>query len=94
MRVLEDEMPKKYFNERGYNTCEHRDENGNKEHTWYEYDARGYMLGGRMCINCAEEVMADNRKRYREDVFTDSNYWHDEDLEPEAGVGRDEFSGY
>ena len=38
--------------------------------------------------------MADNRKRYREDVFTDSNYWHEEDLDEEAAVGREERYQY
>ena len=86
-------MTKKFF-EHGYNTCEHRDENGNKEYTWYEHDARGLPLGGRMCHLCMDEVEADNRKRYREDVFTDSNYWHDEDLNEEAAVGREEHYQY
>ena len=86
-------MTTKFF-VNGYNTCEHRDENGNKEYTWYEHDARGYPLGGRMCHLCMDEVEADNRRRYREDVFTDSNYWHDEDLNEEAAVGREEHYQY
>jgi hypothetical protein len=79
-----------YFKD-GRNTCDHRDSDGRKEYTWYERDARGYMLGGRMCHMCASEVEADNRRRYRADVFSNSDYWHDEDLEPEAGVGRDDW---
>ena len=55
-------MTAKFF-VNGYNTCEHRDENGNKEYTWYEHDARGYPLGGRMCHLCMDEVEADNRRR-------------------------------
>ena len=51
-------------------------------------------LGGRMCHLCCDEVEADNRRRYREDVFTDSNYWHDEDLDEEAAVGREEHYQY
>jgi len=86
-------MTKKFF-EHGYNTCNHRDEHGNKEYTWYEHDARGLALGGRMCHLCCDEVEADNRRRYREDVFTDSNYWHDEDLNEEAAVGREEHYQY
>ena len=35
---------------------------------------------------CMDEVEADNRDD-TEDVFTDSNYLRDEDLEPEAGIG-------
>ena len=69
-------MMGKYIDELGRNTCEHE---GYERHTWYERDAKGIMLGQRMCPTCADEVEADNRRRYREDVFTDSDYWQIED---------------
>jgi len=40
------------------------------------YDARGIYCG-RYCPKCEGAV----RARYRADIFTDSNYWHDEPIE-------------
>lgn len=58
--------------------CEHRDDDGNKLDTWVLYDARGIPCG-RICDRCAEET----RKKYRPEIFTDSNYHADEPIEPE-----------
>jgi len=61
--------------------CDHRDADGQKEYTWFERDARGIELGGLMCCKCERNVMAENRRRYRADIFEDSNYWTDEGIE-------------
>lgn len=61
--------------------CDHRDADGRKQYTWLERDARGIELGGLMCCDCADRVMAENRRRYRADIFEDSNYWTDERIE-------------
>jgi hypothetical protein len=39
-------------------------------------DARGIFCAS-VCDNCEDEV----RKRYRADIFEDSNYWSDEAVE-------------
>lgn len=44
--------------------------------TWDEYDARGLYLC-RVCDKCAKAKLAG----YRQDVLTNSNYWHDEPIE-------------
>ena len=41
-------MTAKFF-VNGYNTCEHRDENGNKEYTWYSTTRAGI----RSAVACA-----------------------------------------
>lgn len=61
----------KYIDELGRNTCDHE---GYENHTWYERDAKGITLGHRMCPTCANEIEADNRKRYRDDIFTNPDY--------------------
>ena len=61
--------------------CDHRDADGQKQYTWLERDARGIELGGLMCCDCADRVMAENRRRYRADIFEDSNYCADERIE-------------
>ena len=61
--------------------CDHRDADGQKEYTWFERDARGIELGGMMCHKCEKSVMAENRRRYRADIFEDSDYWADERIE-------------
>lgn len=43
--------------------------------TWVEYDARGIELC-RVCPECRDRKLA----KYRPDVLTDANYWHDEPL--------------
>ena len=47
---------RKYIDELGRNTCEHE---GYERHTWYERDARGIMLGQRICPTCMDDVEAD-----------------------------------
>lgn len=64
--------------------CTHTDVEGNKHYTWTQRDARGIPLGGLMCDDCCDWVMEDNRRRYRADVFEDSNYWADERIEEHA----------
>lgn len=44
--------------------------------TWIEYDARGIPLG-RVCDDCVATL----RAKYRPDVLTDPNYWHDEPID-------------
>jgi hypothetical protein len=41
-----------------------------------QYDARGIFLCY-TCDKCHDAKMA----KYRPDVLTDSNYWHDEDID-------------
>lgn len=43
--------------------------------SWWEYDARGIALC-RVCAQCKDAKLS----KYRPDVLTNSNYWHDEDL--------------
>lgn len=45
-------------------------------------DARGIPVAN-VCSVCEDEV----KGRYRPDIFVDSNYWHDEPIEEEEGVG-------
>ena len=40
------------------------------------YDARGIYCG-RVCDGCEAEV----RSRFRAEIFTDPDYWHDEPIE-------------
>lgn len=58
--------------------CKHKDDDGNKLDTWIMSDARGIPCG-RVCDQCVEEL----RKKYRPEIFTDSNYYADEPIEPE-----------
>jgi len=44
-----------------------------------EYDARGIPLG-RVCDTHRDQFLS----RYRSDVLTDPNYWHDEPIEEEG----------
>lgn len=53
--------------------CKH-----DKHNSWWEYDARGIPLC-RVCDVCRKEKLA----KYRPDVLTDSNYWHDEPISDE-----------
>lgn len=41
-------------------------------------DARGIFCAF-VCTQCEER----KRAKYRQDIFTDSNYWSDEPIEPE-----------
>jgi hypothetical protein len=45
------------------------------EREWY-LDARGIEL----CTAC-EKCWPEKKKKYRADVLTDPNYWHDEPIE-------------
>jgi hypothetical protein len=45
---------------------------------WAEYDARGIYLT-RVCDKCRKAKLA----KYRPEVLTDSNYYCDEDIEPD-----------
>jgi hypothetical protein len=47
-----------------------------KDDSWWEVDARGIPLC-RVCDICLEAKLA----KYRPDVLTDPNYWHDEPIE-------------
>ncbi len=47
-------------------------------YTWILYDARNIACG-RVCDKCE----AKKKARYRPEVFTDSNYWADEPIEPD-----------
>lgn len=49
---------------------------GSGKDSYWQYDARGIELC-RTCDDCHEEKMA----RYRPEVLTNSNYWHDEPIE-------------
>lgn len=42
------------------------------------YDARGIY-----CCTVCDECEESQRAKYRPDIFTDSNYWHDEPIEEE-----------
>jgi hypothetical protein len=44
--------------------------------TWALYDARGIY-----CCKVCEVCEEDKRARYRADIFTDANYWADEDID-------------
>lgn len=43
---------------------------------WDEYDARGIYLC-RVCVECVDSKLSG----YRQDVLTNSNYWHDEPID-------------
>ena len=47
-----------------------------RDRRWAEYDARGIFLCY-VCDECVKEKLA----RYRPDVLSDPNYWHDEPIE-------------
>ena len=49
---------------------------GSGELSWWEYDARGIPLT-RVCEQCQEEKLS----KYRPDVLTDPDYWHDEPID-------------
>jgi len=49
---------------------------GSGKDSFWRNDARGIPLC-RTCDDCHERKMAG----YRQDVLTDSNYWHDEPIE-------------
>lgn len=49
---------------------------GSGELSSWEYDARGIPLA-RVCPKCRDEKL----KKFRPDVLTDSNYWHDEPID-------------
>lgn len=51
---------------------------GSGERSWWEVDARGIPLA-RVCNQCRASRLA----KYRPEVLTDSNYEHDEPIEPE-----------
>ena len=44
-----------------------------------QHDARGIFL----CYTC-ESCYAEKMKRYRPDVLTDGQYWHDEPIDDES----------
>jgi hypothetical protein len=48
------------------------------EYMYLLSDARGMPVAN-VCWRCEDEV----RKRYRLDIFTDSDYWHDEPINEE-----------
>lgn len=48
---------------------------GSGEPPWVQCDARGISIGY-VCGECVEE----KKSKYRPEIFTDSNYWHDEPL--------------
>jgi hypothetical protein len=49
---------------------------GSGQIRYAEYDARGIFLDY-VCDQCREAKL----KKYRPDVLTDSNYWHDEPID-------------
>ncbi len=49
------------------------------------YDARGISTGF-ACVDCVEA----HKRKFRPDIFEDSNYWSDEPIEPEPGVVADD----
>jgi hypothetical protein len=51
---------------------------GSGKDSWWEHDARNIPLA-RVCDDCRDEKLA----RYRPDVLTDSDYWADEQIEPD-----------
>lgn len=51
---------------------------GSTLESWWEHDARGIPLC-RVCDECRDFKL----QKYRPDVLTDSNYWHDEPIEEE-----------
>ena len=52
-----------------YHQCKRSD-------SWWEYDARGIPLC-RVCDICRKAKLA----KYRSDVLSDPDYWHDEPIE-------------
>ena len=42
------------------------------------HDARGIFVA----YVCNDACRKERLRGYREDIFTDSNYWHDEPIEP------------
>lgn len=53
--------------------CDH---NETGRPTWDLLDARGIYCA-RVCDKCERAKM----REYRADIFTDSNYWHDEPID-------------
>ena len=51
---------------------------GSNKPSWWENDARGIPLA-RVCEKCRKQKLA----KYRPDVLSDPNYWHDEPIESE-----------
>lgn len=49
---------------------------GSELESWWENDARGIPLA-RVCEICRTDKLS----RFRPDVLTDPNYWHDEPIE-------------
>lgn len=49
---------------------------GSGHESWWEHDARGIPLA-RVCEACIDSKLA----QYRPDVFTDPDYWADEDID-------------
>lgn len=49
---------------------------GSGKESWWENDARGIPLA-RVCESCRSEKL----KRFRPDVLTDPDYWHDEPID-------------
>jgi len=47
-----------------------------RENAWCLYDARGIF-----CCYVCDQCEATKRSRYRADIFTDANYWADEDID-------------
>lgn len=46
--------------------------------TFNLFDARGIYIS-KVCTECVEQV----KRKYRPDIFTDSNYWTDEPIDEE-----------
>ena len=51
---------------------------GSEEEAEEVYDARGIYVA-RVCDKCRKEKLS----HYRPDIFTDSDYWTDEPIDPE-----------
>jgi len=51
---------------------------GSGQERWAEYDARGIFLDY-VCETCRAEKLS----KFRPDVLTDPDYWHNEPLEEE-----------
>ncbi|MCH7908578.1 MAG: hypothetical protein IIB38_03060 [Candidatus Hydrogenedentes bacterium] len=51
---------------------------GSNEFPWIESDARGISIGY-VCDKC----IAEKKSGYREEIFTNANYAHDEPIDPD-----------
>ena len=51
---------------------------GSDKNSWWESDARGIPLA-RVCVECKDKKLS----KFRPEVLTNSQYRHDEPIEPE-----------